>query len=391
MIFASAGGVSSSIVRAVLHDADRRRLLLTGLFGFLILGAIQSFYGPAFPGLVRRFEIGLDAVGWTVALHFAGSFVTIAAAGPLLARLGYRRPLAAGALTMSAAGVVIAVAPSWAWVLAGATLGGLGFGLVDVALNMLTARSFAPNAAPALNLLNAFFGVGAVIGPLIVAASGGGLRVPMIGLAVVTAVWFVAALGVAEPGVPAESSGRIPWTAAAGFLAMFFLYVAGEVGVGSWETVHLVPILGERAAAANASLYWGALTVGRLVATPLSARIRPATLTLGCSIAALIALAAAHVDALAPYAYPVVGLAFAPIFPTGLAWLQRVFPRRAELVGSAVLAGATLGPVATSGAIGWTVERYGPGIVPSLLALIVAAVVIVAAWLWQTTRHDGTT
>lgn len=345
-------------------------------------------YGPAFPTLVRRFDIGLDAAGWTVALHFAGSFVTIAAAGPLLARLGYRLPLAVGAATMTAAGVTIAVAPSWAWILAGATLGGLGFGLVDVALNLLVARSFAPTAAPALNLLNAFFGVGAVTGPLAVAAAGGGLRWPMAGLALVTAGWLLLTLGLREPSRPSESSGRIPWLAAGGFLTLYFLYVAGEVGVGSWETVHLAPILGERAAAVNASLYWGALTIGRLIATPISARIRPSTFVLACTGVALAGLGAAHVPSLAPFAYPLVGLAFAPIFPTGLAWLQRVFPRRAELVGSAVLAAATLGPVATSGAIGWTVERYGTGTVPTQLAVIVAGLLVVVTLLWRATRND---
>lgn len=374
-------------MRAVLLDTDRRRLLLTGFAGFFALGAIQSLYGPAFPSLVRRFDIGLDAAGWTVALHFAGSFLTIAAAGPLLSRVGYRLPLAAGAATMALAGGAIAWAPSWPWVLMGATLGGLGFGLVDVALNLLVARSFAPNAAPALNLLNAFFGVGAVVGPLAVAASGGGLRLPMVGIAILTAALFVATLSVREPGRPAESSGRIPWMAAGGFLAFYFFYVAGEVGVGSWETVHLAPLLGERAAAVNASLYWGAITVGRLLATPISARVRPSTFTLACSAVALGGLGLAHVDALAPLAYPLVGLAFAPIFPTGLAWLQRVFPRRAELVGSAVLAAATLGPVATSGAIGWTVERYGAAIVPTLLAGIVTVMLIVVSLLWRATRR----
>jgi fucose permease len=151
--------------------------------------------------------------------------------------------------------------------------------------------------------------------------------------------------------------------------------------------VHLAPLLGERTAAVNASLYWGAMTVGRLLAAPLSARVRPATLVLGASILALAALGAAHLPALAPYAYPLVGLAFAPIFPTGLAWLQRVFPRRAELVASAVLAAATLGPVATSGAIGWIVERAGPASVPSQLALLTGAMTIVVLALWRSTRR----
>ena len=375
-------------MRAVLRDVDRRRLLLAGFLGFFVLGAIQSMYGPAFPSLVRRFDVGLELVGQTVALHFAGSFVTIAIAGPLLVRIGYRWPLLAGSAGMAAGAAVVAWAPTWPWVLLGAGLGGLGFGLVDVALNLLVARSFAPNAAPALNLLNAMFGVGAVAGPAAVAVAGGTLRWPMIGVAVATAGLALLSARLAEPGRPAPSAAAgVPWLAAGGFVVMYFLYVTGEVGVGSWETVHLAPLLGERTAALNASLYWAALTVGRLLATPLSARVRPATMVLGATTLAFAALLVTHHAPLAPYAYPLVGLAFAPIFPTGLAWLQRVFPRRGETIASAVLAAATLGPVATSGAIGWVVERGGPDWIPTLLAGTVGLLWLVVAALWRSTRR----
>jgi len=359
-----------------------------GFTGFFVLGAMQAMYGPAFPALVRRFDVGLDLVGQTVALHFAGSFITIAAAGPLLARVGYRSPLTAGAAALAAGAAAVALAPSWPLLLLGAALGGLGFGLLDVALNLVAARAFAPNAAPALNLLNAMFGVGAVAGPAAVALAGGDLRAPMGLLAVVALAVGLLAWRIPDPSDAApEGEGRVPWIAAGGFVTLYFLYVAGEVGVGSWETVHLAPLWGEQAAALNASAYWAALTVGRVLATPLSARVRPATLVLGASVLALAGLLAAHDPHLAPYAYPLVGLAFAPIFPTGLAWLQRVFPRRAERVASAVLAAATLGPVVTSGPIGWWIERTGPAWVPTLLAIPVAGMLLVVAALWLSTRR----
>lgn len=374
-------------MRDAFRRPDLRRLFAAGVLGFFVLGALQALYGPAFPSLVRRYAIGLDAAGWTVSAHFAGSFVTIALAGPLLARAGYRWPLTAGAATVAAGALSVALAPSWTWVLIGASLAGLGFGLVDVGLNLLVARSFPGRAAPVLNLLHAFFGLGAVAGPLAVAAAAGSLVAPMIGVVALAAVLVVLMLGMQEPERPEAGRGAVPWAAAGGFLLMFFLYVATEVGVGSWETVHLAPFLGERAAAANASLYWGALMVGRVLASPLSARVRPATLVLGSSLLAVVALAAAHVPAVAPFAYPLVGLAFAPIFPTGVAWLQRVFPRRAEVVTSAMLAAAALGPVATSGVIGWFVEGVGPSVVPTTLVVLAAAMSLVVGALWRSTRR----
>lgn len=45
-----------------------------------------------------------------------------------------------------------------------------GLGLLSVGPNLVVARTFAPNAAPVLNLLAALFGSGAVLGPLLVVA-----------------------------------------------------------------------------------------------------------------------------------------------------------------------------------------------------------------------------
>ncbi|NBC96369.1 MAG: MFS transporter, partial [Deinococcus-Thermus bacterium] len=108
---------------------------------------------------------------------------------------------------------------------------------------------------------------------------------------------------------------------------------------------------------------------------------------LGATALALAALAAAHVPAWAPFAYPVAGLAFAPIFPTGLAWLQRVAHDRSEPVASAVLAAATLGPVVTAGPIGLAVEAFGTALVPTLLVALTAALLATVVALWAGTRR----
>jgi len=380
-------GVACGFMRRTLADPLLRRLLLTGLLGFFVIGALQAAYGPALPGLSRRFDVGLDQLGQALALHFAGSFVTIATSAPILTRFGYRASLLAGSSVMLAGAFTVLFAPTWPWFFAGTLLGGLGFGLVDVSLNLVVARSFAPNAAPALNLLNAFFGVGSVAAPAAVALSGGTIAPAMVIVLVSGSMMMALTWGLVEPERPVASRAAIPWFAAAGFLLMYFVYVAGEAGVGSWLTVHLAPWIGESAAAWNASAYWASLTVGRLIATPISARVAPATLVVASSLVVFMALAATHVPTLAPFAYPLAGLAFAPIFPTGLAWLQRVFPTRSEAIASAVLAAATLGPVATSGLIGWLVERGGAEVIATVMTLVGGALFTVSFTLARVTRR----
>lgn len=52
--------------------------------------------------------------------------------------------------------------------LVAALLLGLGFGGIDYGLNVLFAEGFGHRSTAMLNILNAHFGVGAVIGPLVI-------------------------------------------------------------------------------------------------------------------------------------------------------------------------------------------------------------------------------
>ncbi len=374
-------------MRALFFDRRSRRLLLTTALVYLILGALQALYGPAFPWMTRTFGVDAAGAGLTVSFHFAGALLASLAAGPALLRFGYRPVLPAGAAVIALGATAAATAPTFAVLLAGAAVGGVGFGLMSVAVNLRVARAFGDDAAPALNLLNALFGAGAVAGPLAVGLAGGSLVPAMAAvatIAVASALWSAA---LPEPDRPdVGGTERAPWGLAGLFVAMYVVYVATEIGVGSWETVHLAPQVGERAAAFHTSLYWAALTVGRILVTPLSARLRPSTLVVGAAASALVFLALAQAPGLALIAYPLVGLSLAPIFPTGIAWLQRAFPRRSEAVASLVLAFAGLGPIVTSGAIGAWVAASGPGVVPTALAILAALLLLIVLVLRRATR-----
>ena len=371
-----------------LGDPSRRPLLIAGFLAFLLVGASQALYGPAFPVLRDRFGLTAAEVGLVVSLHFLGSFATIALSGLILRRFGYRRTLVAGALVMGVGAALVAFQVSWLATLAGALLIGLGFGAVDVGMNLLFVRSFEEGSAPALNLLNAMFGIGAVLGPVAVAVALPALFAPFFGVAVAAVLVAALMMRVAEPP-PLPPGERLPlsWTRVIGFVVIYFLYVASEVGVASWETEYLTPAFGAERAAAFPAIFWGAMTVGRILATPISAWVRPRDLVLGASGLALVAAIAAHWVPAAPWAYAVVGLAFAPIFPTGLTWLERVFPQRAEQIAPIAVAAANLGPVATAPLIGATVEMTSRSIIPTDIAVLCGLLAVAVAVMWLTTRR----
>ena len=232
-----------------------------------------SLYGPAFPALQGRFDIGAQAVGLIVSLHFLGGFGAVVTIGPVIARLGYRRPLASAAALAAVGSAGVALGPGWELVLLGAFLLGLGLGFLDIGLNLLLVRSFDEGVAPVLNLLHALFGLGAVLGLALMAAFIPRFGPPFVLVSFASLALVPLALGLTEPPRPEPALGRLTaaWGRMVAFVLLFFLYVAVEVGVGSWETEHLAPAFGPVRVAAFTSLFWAALTVGRLVAVPMSA------------------------------------------------------------------------------------------------------------------------
>lgn len=374
--------------RTALLSRDKRPILLVSFAAFFLLGALQALYGPSFPLLRDRFGVGLDQVSLVVSAQFLGSFAAIIGSAALLRLFGYRRVLLAGAGCLAVGMFGVVLAPSWWLLLAAAGLGGVGFGLLNVSGNLMVAVAFRPNAAPALNLINAVFGIGAVVGPLLVAVSEPRFGPPFLIVGAAGLLLAVAVFNLKAPEVTVPQADALPlaWSSVAGFVMLYVFYVSAEVGVTSWETEYLTPQFGAVAAAGFTSLYWGAITVGRVLATPLSARIRPQHMVLGAAALSLVFMVLAHVVELAPLAYALVGLSLAPIFPTGLAWLTEVFPQRAEQVTPLVVAAANLGPTVSAPLIGLAVGFGGVSLIPTALSALTLLLLVTVVWLWARTR-----
>jgi FHS family glucose/mannose:H+ symporter-like MFS transporter len=363
-----------------------------GAFGaFVLIGAVQAFYGPALPAFGAAFGASPAAAGLVLSAHFLGGIAGVLGAGAAQGRVAPRVPLAAGLLLVSAGCVAVAAAPAWVAVVAAAGVVGAGFGALDVGFNTLFASGFGGRSAAMLNLLNAAFGLGAVLGPLAVGvAAGGGFRSPfaVTGAAGLALLPLVLALpgDRKRPAPAAAPDGRAGSRAlAAAFVLLYVLYVGAETGVGAWEPTHLAALGWDAARAASlTSAYWAALTVGRVLIAPVSLRVPAERLVLATLGLAAAALAAAHVDPLAPAAYALAGLALAPVFPTGLVWLDRALPGARGLT-ALVLAGAMVGGIVFPPVVGRLVGAAGPEAVPTALAAIAGAALAVAAALRRAT------
>ena len=375
---------------------DRRPLFAVGLAAFALIGAQQALYGPSFPALQARYGIGIGAVGQIVSAHFGGGLVGVLLAAPLIRPFGYRRSVAAAAASVAIGLALVVFAPTWPIALASAVAAGVGFGMLVSLLNLAFARAFGVRSTQALAVLNATFGVGAVLGPVPVAlalerGAGGAALVPgFLGLAgLALAVAAGSAATRSWPTLPPlRATGALPvrWSVVAGFGAALAVYVALESNTAAWAPTHLALQLDVGRAALGTSVFWGAVTVGRFVVAAIPTRLAPGALIVWTAIAAAVTLSLAHLPGLGLVAYALIGLSVAPAFPATIAWLAQAFPESVERVAPVVLAAGNLGPVLGAPLVGAAAAWAGAGVVPSVLLALAVVLCALAIGLRRATR-----
>ncbi|MCD9873201.1 MFS transporter [Streptomyces sp. NR30] len=357
---------------------------------------LQALYGPAVPGLRAEFGLSPSGAGLGLSLHFAGGVAGVLAFNAIHSRISNRALLAASYGLMALGGAGFALAPDWPLALVAAFLGGLGFGGIDYGVNQLFAVGFGDRSTAMLNVLNAHFGIGAVLGPAVVAWLGPDAYAYAFGACAVLAA-VLAPLGSSgvrtrpvepsekqrQPGSPGGGLPRV----LVGFLALYILNVGVEAGVGGWEPTHLETVGYSATVAASAtSVYWLMMTAGRFLVVPVTLKYSPERILTICAAGMTVCLLLARVKGVAPVAYAGVGLFIAPVFPTGLPWLNRALPQ-ARRAGAWVIAASMIGGVAAPPLLGAGIEASGIHAVPWLLTALSAASLAATVWLIQLTRR----
>ncbi|MFG2581616.1 MFS transporter [Streptomyces malaysiensis] len=365
--------------------------------GFVLIGALQALYGPAIPAFREEFGLSPSGAGLGLSAHFVGGVTGVLLFDRLFGRLGNRQILASSYVLMAVGAAGVALAPAWPLALAAALLAGLGFGGIDYGLNQLFAIGFGHRSTAMLNILNAHFGIGAILGPMLIGAVGA-THYPAVflGFAVVNLPLLLCLKGVrdrapelassAQATAPTGALGRSLASVLGVFIALYVLHVGIEAGVGGWEPTHLETVgFGAGVAATATSVYWLMMTAGRFLVVPIALRFSAqAIITVSC-VGMTVCLLLATVPGLAPYAYAGVGLFIAPIFPTGLPWLNKAAPR-ARRAGAVVIAASMIGGVAAGPVLGKAIEWSGIRAVPLLLCGVSALCLAATLWLIRATR-----
>jgi fucose permease len=370
---------------------------------FVLVGVNVGAGGVLLPEQITDYDVDKATIGLMFFASSAGFVVAGAAAGGLIHRLGTRLALLVGSGAFMVGTLYMAARPPFVAFVAVQAVAGFGTGVLESVLNAHLAG--LPKATTLLNRLHAFFGVGALLGPLLTTWVLGFAPWTVVKLlTAVPAVPLMIGFGLAYPrraasaasaaspevGVSAARSGR-------GLLAatlrepgvllgavLLSVYVGLEIGVGNWAFSYLTEERGhgDVLAGYTVSAYWLGLTVGRFVISPVATRFGLSAV--GMMHACMAGVAASTLlawlvpgAAAATVGLALLGFFLGPIFPTTMAVAPDVTVPRLVPTAIGVM---NAGSVAGGSALPWLAGATAQG-VGAWTLLPFALVLAVAQWL----------
>ncbi|HSG55789.1 MAG TPA: MFS transporter [Paracoccaceae bacterium] len=324
-------------------SGDRRQgspfLLKVLVFAMFAMFAMTTdSVGTVIPEVIREFDLGLTAGGSFQYATMSGIAISAIGLGFLADRLGRKITILIGLVMFGLGSALFAAGHDFAFFTALLFISGLGIGIFKAGALALIgdlSRSTTDHVRT-MNLIEGFFGIGAIIGPAIVAY-----------LLLVGASWkwvyLVAAvmcglliLGIAGARFPQpfkqdqEPTGATTGATDAIRLAgdpasLFFgtalmLYVAAEAAIYVWAPTYLADYTGSWVLLASyaVSIFFVLRAAGRFLGVWLLGRFSWATVIVSCSaaMALLFWIAVAGGREVAIFALPATGLFMSVLYPT---------------------------------------------------------------------------
>ena len=374
---------------------------------FAMFAMTTDSVGLIIPEIIKTFQLSLTAAGTFQYATMAGIAFAGLLLGQLADRLGRRRTIIAGLTLFAAACFLLAAGNSFLFFALMLGVSGLAIGVFKTGALALIGDISTSTAqhTSIMNTAEGFFGVGAIIGPAILA------RLLTAGLSwtwlyVIAGAICVALIALAllvkypETTRPAGHSGfsgtgramKSPYVLA--FSAGAFLYVAVEAAVYVWMPTLLAGYTGSATvlAAYSISIFFLLRAAGRFLGAWMLTRVRwqsALALFSGCILLCFIASVAGGLN-WAVYLLPLSGLFMSVIYPTINSKGISCLPKSEHGAGAGVIlfftcASAVLAPLAM-GAVSDAFGRieYGFSLATAFAALLFIGALL--NWLLNPTR-----
>ncbi|MGD0003020.1 MAG: MFS transporter [Anaerolineaceae bacterium] len=342
---------------------------------FVALGLIGALLGPTLTSLAQHTQVRLDQIS----ILFTGRSLGYLVGSLLGGRLYDRRPgnpLMAGFLGIIFLMMLLSPLIPVLWLLFLAMLlMGFGEGGLDVGGNTMLMWLHREKVGPFMNGLHFAFGVGSFLTPIIIAQmtllsgnfSWGFWIVALLLFPVI--FWLLRLPSPTNLPISAENPAKRNNYLLIVMMVFFFaLYVGSEVSFGGWVYTYAVAmkLMNTTTAALMTSLFWGSLTLGRLLSIPIASKYKLSSVVFldvaGVLVSAGLILLWPKSEAIIWVGTFGTGFAMASIFPTMLSLAES----RMHITGQVTswfFVGGSCGSMALPWLIGQLFEPVGPRVV----------------------------
>lgn len=312
----------------------RKILLLIVIYlAFISLGLPDSLLGSAWPAMHGELDVPISYAGIIAMIVAAGTVISSLFSAPFINRFGVAKVTTISVLMTALALLGFSYFGNFIFLCLLAVPLGLGAGCVDVALNNYVALHYK---ARHMNWLHCFWGVGAAIGPLIMAnyleqgqswSSGyntvGWIQIALFVILLVSFPLWIRKNSKQNRNSPSEKKTsfntllKIPGVKQV--LIVFFCYCTIEASFGLWGASFLVYSRSFEPdhAAKLVSIYYLGITLGRFISGLLTQKLNNKQLVYcgqGLIILGIIVLFLPF-EATLLAGFLLIGLGCAPIFP----------------------------------------------------------------------------
>ena len=262
-----------------------RRLLFYTLYLAYIAGGIMSILpGPTLSLLANNTHVSTAIAGWIFTAGSGGFALGVLLTGALAGKIHPKTILMAGMSLMAIGSIIIPMTSQFSVLLATALCKGIGFGALDVSINILMTLAFHDSLGESLNSLHSSYGIGALVAPVLLS-----LTLTVMhdsrwayftgSILAVTCVIILACQNAPSTDALPARSAQQPQTATVSarqifrqpllwLMALeFFFYIIAEIGFSNWivTAVSQTAAISLALAAPFATVFWAGLTLSRVV------------------------------------------------------------------------------------------------------------------------------
>jgi fucose permease len=390
-------------------NLNRRLLFYTLFLAYICTGIISVLPGASLLLLAKNTHVPLDIAGSSFASSALGFTIGVLIAGVLTAKLNSKYILMGGLGLMSVAGAIIPWTHSFSVLLISQFIKGTGFGFIDVSINTIATLAFHETLSETLNNVHSSYGVGALVGPLLLSLSLQVLNEAFWAYLAGAVAGFVAIFLLSRqtvPSLPRQNENQrqqnpslsrgvfrqvLLWLMA----LQIALYVGAEIGFGNWivTAVSQSAAITLALAAPAATAFFLGMTTGRLLGAQVLKRsllsengLLYLSIVGGCISGLLVAVFPGQI-VVSFGASAFAGFFYGPLFPGIMAIASRQFVHVIGIVSSVMLVSTGAAAMVLPALMGVLIPHVGINWVMAIPTFCCLLIIVPFALAIRRQRH----